>query len=94
MSEANENDEEMMPERDFSGGIRGKHYRSYRDGHTVRIQREDGTIDVQHFTLTEGAVMLDPDVRQFFPDSESVNHALRTLIQLVSRQTQQPSLES
>jgi len=30
-----------------------------------------------------GSVVLDPDVRAYFPDEESVNNALRTLIALV-----------
>ena len=29
--------------------------------------------------------MLEPDVRQYFPDSEAVNHALRSLIALIPR---------
>jgi hypothetical protein len=38
---------------------------------------------VQHFKLEEGAVMLAPDVREFFPDADTVNQALRTLIGLI-----------
>lgn len=60
--------------------MRGKHYRKYRDGHTVRVHKTDGTVSVQYFTQEDGAVMLDPDVKARFPDSESVNHALRALI--------------
>ena len=71
---------EMRKEYDFSGGVRGKHYTAYREGHTVRIQKEAGTTSVQYFTQEEGAVMLDPDVKAHFPDSESVNKALRSLI--------------
>jgi len=37
-------DDDMLPEYDFSGGIRGKHYKAYRRGHTVKIQKADGTI--------------------------------------------------
>ena len=29
--------------------------------------------------------MLEPDVRQYFPDSEAVNNALRSLIALIPR---------
>ena len=36
----------------------------------------------QPFSLDEGAVMLDPDVREYFPDAESVNKALQGLIAL------------
>ena len=71
---------DMREEYDFSGGVRGKHYKAYRNGHTVRIHKEDGTTSVQYFTQEDGAVMLDPDIKEHFPDSESVNKALRSLI--------------
>jgi len=76
-------DSDMLPEYDFSGGVRGKHFRAYRKGHTVKIHEADGSVTVQHFTLGEGAVMIEPDVRQYFPDSKAVNKALRTLISLI-----------
>lgn len=76
-------EEEMLPHYDFTGGVRGKHYQAYRQGHTVTIHQEDGTTIVQHFNLEDGAIMLDPDVKAYFPDAESVNHALRTLINLI-----------
>lgn len=75
--------EEMRPEYDFRGGIRGKHAAVYRQGHTVKVHHPDGAMTTQYFTLQEGAVMLEPDVKEYFPDSESVNHALRTLIELI-----------
>jgi chemotaxis receptor (MCP) glutamine deamidase CheD len=34
--------------------------------------------------LEEGTVMLQPDVREYFPDSEAVNTALRSLITLMA----------
>ena len=77
-----ENDD-MRPEYDFSGGVRGKHYKAYREGHTVKILQEDDTIIFQEFKLEENAVVLEPDVREYFPDSESVNSALRSLIALI-----------
>jgi len=70
----------MRREYDFSRGVRGKHCLQYREGHTVRVRKKDGTVSVLYFTQEEGAVMLDPDVRAQFPDSESVNRALRALI--------------
>src|SRR5207247_2805979 len=73
-------DDEMRPEYDFRGGVRGKHYQAYRRGHTVTIHKTDGSKGVQHFTLADGAVMFEPDVRAFFPDSEPVNHAFSCLI--------------
>lgn len=75
-------DNEMMPEYDFSGkvGTRGKYHEAYRKGHTVRVYEDDGSVNVHYFTLEDGAVMLEPDVREYFPTSESVNETLRTLI--------------
>jgi hypothetical protein len=76
---------EMLPEYNFAGkrGVRGKYYPAYRQGHQVRIYQEDGTVVVKYFSLAEGAVMLEPDVREYFPDSETVNTALRSLIALI-----------
>jgi len=82
-------DNDIKPEYDFSqmkGGVRGKYYKAYRAGHTVKIHKSDGTTDVRHFQLEDGAVMIEPDVRKYFPDSEAVNHALRCLIPLISAQ--------
>src|SRR5437667_12574984 len=76
-------DDEMRPEYDFRGGVRGKHYQAYRRGHTVSIHKTDGSKVVQHFTLEDGAVMLEPEVRVYFPDSESVDRALSCLIPLL-----------
>jgi hypothetical protein len=52
-------DDEMLPEYDLSGGVRGKYVERYRQGTNV--------------------VLLDPDVAEKFPTSESVNDALRRL---------------
>jgi hypothetical protein len=69
----------MRSEYDFSSGVRGKHYRVYREGHSVRVTKPDGSVIEHHFTLEDGAVMLDPDLKRHYPDSESVNRALRSL---------------
>ena len=76
----------MRPEYDFSamkGGVRGKYYKSYREGHKVIIHKEDGTDLVQYFNLEDGAVMLEPDVRKYFPTSQAVNKVLRALIEII-----------
>lgn len=77
--------DDMLPEYDFTGkkGVRGKYYDPNRRGHTIMVHKDDGTVSVQYVTLAEGAVRLDPDVHQYFPDSESVNEALRSLIALI-----------
>jgi len=72
----------MLPEYDFTGkkGVRGKYYMGRQQGYTVRFHIEDGTVTVQHFGPT---ITLDIDVATYFPDSTSVNTALRALIALV-----------
>jgi hypothetical protein len=60
------NDDDMRPEYDFSGGVRGKHHEAYRQGTNV--------------------VLLDEDVARVFPDSASVNRALRLLLELAREQ--------
>lgn len=76
---------DMLPEYNFQGGVRGKHAKEYSKGHTVIVHKEDGTSSVMHYTLEDGAVMLAPDVRKYFPDSESVNKALRSLIEIAPK---------
>ena len=67
----------------MNGGVRGKYYEAYRKGHKVVIHKEDGTDSVQYFKLKEGAIMLEPDVKKYFPTSEAVNKALRLLIEII-----------
>jgi len=80
MSESDDKTDEMREEYDFSQGVRGKHYQAYRAGHIVRVRKSDGSVEERHFTLQDGAVMLDPDLKARFPDSESVNRALRSFV--------------
>ncbi len=58
-------DPEMLPEYDFSKGVRGKYAARYAEGTNV--------------------VVLDADVAELFPDSESVNEALRLLGKIAQR---------
>ena len=79
----------MQAGYDFTGkkGIRGRYYETYRQGHEVRVTKTDGSVSVQHFTLEDGAVLLEPNVRRYFPDSDTVNAALRGLIALIPAKT-------
>jgi hypothetical protein len=76
-------DEDMRPEYNFAGAVRGRHYRPMNEGYSVEIKKSDGATVVERYTLAEGTVLLQPDVREYFPDSESVNAALRSLIALM-----------
>jgi hypothetical protein len=62
---------------------RGRYYDALQQGHSVRIHEDDGTTNVQIYRLDEGTVLLDPDVREYFPDAKAVNAALRSLIDLI-----------
>jgi hypothetical protein len=77
--------DEMRAEYDFSKAERGKFYRPLEKGYTVRIHQKDGTTIVNHYALTEGSVLLAPDVREYFSDSQAVNEALRSLIRLTEK---------
>jgi hypothetical protein len=55
-------DDDMLPEYDFRGGVRGKYARDFGRNRNLRV--------------------LAPDLLATFPDSESVNEALRTLVRI------------
>lgn len=69
----------MRSEYDFSGGVRGKHFRKPQNGHTTVINKSDGSTVVRQ----SKPIILAPDVEAYFPDTESVNEALRGLIALI-----------
>ena len=50
----------MLPEYDFSRGVRGKYAKRYHQKVNVAV--------------------LAPDVAEYFPNSESVNQALRSVV--------------
>jgi len=77
--------DEMRPEYDFSKAERGKFHRPLDKGYKVHVHQSDGTEVVNHYTLAEGTVLLAPDVREYFSDSQAVNEALRSLIQLTKK---------
>lgn len=76
------NTEEIQPV-DFSKGIRGKHYAATEKGFSVKIHREDGSTTTQRYLPARDAIILDEDVKSYFPDAQSVNTALRGLIKLL-----------
>jgi hypothetical protein len=86
MKKAKKNqDDEMRAEYDFSKAERGKFYRPLDKGYKVHVRMSDGTAVINYVTLAEGTVLLAPDVREYFSDSQSVNDALRSLIDLTKK---------
>lgn len=81
-------EDDLKEEYDLSelkNPVRGKYYQQYQKGHSVTIHNEDGTIKVEHFPSENNSdiIILDPDVKKYFPDSQSVNSTLRSLIKLI-----------
>jgi hypothetical protein len=78
-------DNDMLSEYDLKDkkGVRGKYAKTLKSGYSIRVMNEDGTVSVKSFVASEDAVVLDPDVKLYFPDSKSVNRALRSLIELI-----------
>ena len=72
----------MRSEYDFQDGMRGKHYKAMQTGYTITIHNANGTTVTKDVMPKEGVVILEPDVRSYFPDSESVNEILRALIKI------------
>jgi hypothetical protein len=82
-------EDDLREEYDLSqlkNPVRGKYYQQYRKGHSVTIHHEDGTKTVEHFPARNDVIILDPDVKKYFPNSESVNSTLRSLIKLIPQQ--------
>jgi hypothetical protein len=75
---------EMLAEYDLAGkkGVRGKYAEAYRAGHSVRVYDGDRLISEEHFAAIEA------DVHAYFPDSISINKALRTLISIIPNKSQ------
>lgn len=77
----NSDQDEMLPEYDLRAvkGVRGKYYRAMQKGYTISIHKKDGTTVVKE-VKPKGTILLEPDVQEYFPDSKSVNTALRSVI--------------
>lgn len=78
---SNKNKDEMREEYDFRSkkGVRGKYYEAMKNGYTTIIHKSDGSTVVKETR----PIFIDEDVQKYFPNSESVNEALRGLIALV-----------
>ncbi len=80
-----QSDDEMLAEYDFTGGVRGKHAHAFSSRYRVIVRKADRTTQTRDYTLPEGVVVLDSDVRTHLPNSEAENCALRGLIALIPR---------
>ena len=82
--------DDLRPEYDFSKAVRGKHYHPLHEGYTIKIHKADGTTEVQQVMFEPGTIRIDPDVQAYFPDAQSVNHALRSFISIMEHIPETP----
>lgn len=72
--------DEMRAEYDLSGGVRGKYAQQLKEqGYTIRVHQPEGGF-TERVVPGDQVVVLDADVQAVFPDSESINNALRAII--------------
>jgi hypothetical protein len=56
-----------------------------REGYTTEVTHGDGSKTITHSQLHPDSVVIDRDVRAYFPGSEAINQALRGLIALIPK---------
>ncbi len=82
-------EDDLREEYDLSklkNPVRGKYSQQYQQGHSVTIHHEDETTTTETFEQeNDNIIILDPDVKTYFPNSESVNSTLRSLIKLIPK---------
>jgi hypothetical protein len=79
-------DETMRAEYDFTRGVRGRYAKELKDqGYTIRVDDADGSY-TERIVPGGKVVVLEPDVWEYFPDSETVNKALRAIISILPPQ--------
>jgi hypothetical protein len=54
-------DDGMLPEYDFFGGVRGKHAEAMGRGYQIVIHKSDGSTEVRAIAPQEGSALQRPD---------------------------------
>ena len=63
--------------------LRAQAERLLDNRYRIYLRHEDGSVSVRRYKLEDGAVLLAPDLRAYFPDSEATNRALRGLVEII-----------
>lgn len=78
-------DNDMRKEYDFHKGVRGRHHKILQHGAKTIIHKSNGKTVIKDILPPKGIVVIEPDIHIYFPDSKSVNQALRCLIPLLPK---------
>jgi hypothetical protein len=62
-------DDDLLPEYDFSQGVRGKHHEAYQQGHSVTISHPDGSTTTQEFPSSRTIAKLTAENQITLPQS-------------------------
>ena len=74
-------------ERKPAASTSRKHSESFRPARKAKTVPAASAARPARKSSKPPAIVLDPDVRLYFPDSDAVNRALRQLIRLIPRRT-------
>jgi hypothetical protein len=62
-------EDDLLPEYDFSKGVRGKHHQAYQQGHSVTINHQDGTTTTQELPPSRTIAQLTAENQIALPQS-------------------------
>jgi hypothetical protein len=71
---------DMLPNYDFSKGEKPNYAKKFSGGAVITIHSSNGKSSKKKIIQKQSLVILDADVSKVFPDTKSVNSALRHLI--------------
>jgi hypothetical protein len=66
---SNIDEDDLLPEYDFSNGVRGKHHQTYQQGHSVTIHHPDDTTSTQQFPASRVVAKLTTEHQLTLPKS-------------------------
>ena len=76
--------DDILPSYNLAGKTptKGKFHGRFENGYTVAIHNGDGTTTIKRFPA-ENMIALAPDLRERFPDAETVDRALRSYLSIL-----------
>jgi hypothetical protein len=77
----------MLPDYDFSKGVRGKHAKRMRNGVNITIYAPDEKTIRELRRERRMLVQIEPDVAKHFTNASAVNSALRHVLAAASKRT-------